>query len=1073
MNKQFVMIGAVAVAATCHAGIKYWDNPGYRAFDVDCYVPGAVWNYDGIRNVGATADHDPNALTWANLGSFGSDNDAVLQKNTSGWPNATADELASGTYGEWTNKGFVFKGNSRFRRTSPGRITVGTSYTIQFLVDADSNNQLGSSGYGALLSVQFDKFALCIKKSDGKLYWRNKMAYNDGSDYSYMDGGTYDYGTAIVDGTANTTALFSGIKAPTSGDGFRQYTSVEGHDEAGYAIGCASGSSYEFTGTMKFLRVYNHALTEDELAWNRVVDERRFFDRAAPLPVTNVVVATSVAGAEGTEPSGCYAVDGRHSFTVIGTVNVDGIDYVCTGYTVETLGEGGWSAPVFHKAALYQPVSFLATDEGCVRLTWQWAKAAGLANLYTVDDYVWDGLEVFYDGICNVGTNLPHSCSATNWVNLGSKGNVNDVFVQRLNAAGTGWETATHLDPVGDRDPGYWTENGFRIDAEGRFRCSSGGFNVGTNYSLQALIDAKASDQVNNNYAYLLGANSSKFALRISAVSGNLLWKYENGSDDYPCLTGGEYDYLTAIMREENKQTLFAGTTEPTSGNGYRTDTSCTFKENGFCLGGYGSGGTANFFVGTFKSFREYNRALTAAEVVQNRAVDNWRYFGIPDVTNVIVQSTVPYLRGDEPDGVYAVDGSHVFTAPASVTAKGITYACDGCIVETWDGSTWVNATSYESCSYTYNTSDGLIRLTWKWRATHGLRTAADYSFDDYSQAGLLWNYDGIRNQGGTDADHDSSATTWKNLGSGGSDYDLAFRSGETTTGEWADDGYIFRGGPRFRGGGKVGPLKNFTFQTLIDADIDSQTASSSQFSYIMNAYDNYFNISLVSSTYDGSAASSFCWKAQGGTFMYFHAEDNKYSFATAMMDYDNKKAMMFPDTTIPTEYHKDGTYGAQRLYWDFSSVTSVSTTGYGLGNRNNNGTEGLVGKIKNFRYYDRVLTEEELVRNRNVDAVRYFGALGVTNVFVVAGGGTQTEAGAYKVEGSWTFSATTVLDKEGVEKPVKGFCVQTLEDGGLSQKTWYDGNSFTYSESDPVYGGKTVYLTWSPRRSGMCIIVR
>jgi hypothetical protein len=71
------------------------------------------------------------------------------------------------------------------------------------------------------------------------------------------------------------------------------------------------------------------------------------------------------------------------------------------------------------------------------------------------------------------------------------------------------------------------------------------------------------------------------------------------------------------------------------------------------------------------------------------------------------------------------------------------------------------------------------------------------FDVDDYVSGAIL-NYDGIRNQGGTDSDHDSSATTWKNLGGSGADYDLAFKSGETTTGEWANDGYIFHGGPRF-----------------------------------------------------------------------------------------------------------------------------------------------------------------------------------------------------------------------------------------------------------------------------------
>ncbi|MBQ6274134.1 MAG: hypothetical protein IJK63_07920, partial [Oscillospiraceae bacterium] len=71
------------------------------------------------------------------------------------------------------------------------------------------------------------------------------------------------------------------------------------------------------------------------------------------------------------------------------------------------------------------------------------------------------------------------------------------------------------------------------------------------------------------------------------------------------------------------------------------------YSDTGFCLGGYGKSGTTDRFVGTLKSFRQYDHALSPAEVAQNRKVDNWRYFGLADVTNVIVQSTVPYRRGE------------------------------------------------------------------------------------------------------------------------------------------------------------------------------------------------------------------------------------------------------------------------------------------------------------------------------------------------------------------------------------------------------------------------------------------
>ncbi len=1060
---------AVAIGSSAHAGIKYWDNPAYRAFDVDCYVSGAVWNFDGIRNDGADQPHSTTATTWKNLGSSGSNNDMfvrLLNQAGNGWYNgaSTTDPLANlGTIngrgtGSWTENGFTFTGDSELR--SKGSIDSGTSYTIQMLVAGSFSEQVYSKPY--LMAVQQTHFAFYGDSENSRLYWgiSNTTGY-----HPFISGDELGYMTAILNGTDNTATFFSGTTIPTSGDGFRQFT-VSGKTDSGYCICGFTGYNGQFKGTMHSYRYYKRVLTEEELAWNRFLDERRFFDRAAPLPVTNAVVVSSVAASA--EPAGTYAVDGHHVFTAPRLATVGNAKYICTGYTLETWDNeaGDWGAPVSHAREL----SCKVEEADRVRITWQWMDGEGIAT-YDVSDYVWTGLEVFYDGICNVGTNQPHSYSATNWVNLGSVGSKNDVFVQRLNAAGSGWETATDLNPVGGRDPGCWAESGFVLKGASRFRCNApGGFSVGKDYSLQMLADAKASDQGTDSYAYLLGANNDKFAFRIDNSNGKLYWRYENNGQNQPLLSGGAYDYMTANMKEDNKQTFFSGTTEPTSGNGYKANTSYAYSDTGFCLGGYGKNDRGNLLVGTLKNFRQYDHALSAADLAQNRKVDNWRYFGIHDVTNVIVQSTVPYLHGNEPDGGYEVDGSHTFTAPGSVTAKGIDYACDGYIVEVWDGSAWTNATPYESTSYTYTsgTSPERVRLTWKWRATHGLRTADDYSFDDYSQAGLLWNYDGIRNQGGTDADHDSTAATWKNLGSGGAAYDLHW-NGATPAGGWTTNGYRFAGGPRFKGDGKIGPLKNFTLQTLIDADIASQTASSSQFSYLMNAYDNHFNLSLISPSYDGSAESSFCWKAQGGTFMYFHAKDNKYGFATAIMDYDAKKAMMFPDTTIPTEYNKDGTYGAQRLYHEFGSVSSVSTTGYGLGNRNNNGTEGLVGTIKSFRYYDRVLTEEEIVRNRNVDAVRYFGELGVTNLVVeVAKGETYAcdpAPGAYFVEGSWTFTAAPT---SGGRQPA-GCRVQ---DWDPENERWtntrsVEALSYTYDASS----GVKQRITWRSLRPLLFIV--
>ena len=113
------------------------------------------------------------------------------------------------------------------------------------------------------------------------------------------------------------------------------------------------------------------------------------------------------------------------------------------------------------------------------------------------------------------------------------------------------------------------------------------------------------------------------------------------------------------------------------------------------------------------------------------------------------------------------------------------------------------------------------------------------------------------------------------------------------------------------------------------------------------------------------------------------------------------------------------------------------------------------------------MLTEEELVRNRNVDSVRYCGALGVTNVLEVANGNEE----AYAVEGSWTFDAPATVAENGQTKKVAGFTTEELVDGVWRNKTWHE-NATTYTY-DASAGGKTIRLTWRGPRPGLVLVIR
>ena len=132
-------------------------------------------------------------------------------------------------------------------------------------------------------------------------------------------------------------------------------------------------------------------------------------------------------------------------------------------------------------------------------------------------------------------------------------------------------------------------------------------------------------------------------------------------------------------------------------------------------------------------------------------------------------------------------------------------------------------------------------------------------------------------------------------------------------------------------------------------------------------------------------------------------------------------------------------------------------------------GSQNLVGTVKTFRYYDRVLTEEELIRNRNVDAVRYFGALAVTNLVVEIEDGSDFDAtpapGAYFVEGGYEFTAAP-----GADTPTRYKHHDWDETLGkwVNPRT-FEGATFNYN-ADEATAAK-MKVTWCKTRAFMLIL--
>ena len=128
--------------------------------------------------------------------------------------------------------------------------------------------------------------------------------------------------------------------------------------------------------------------------------------------------------------------------------------------------------------------------------------------------------------------------------------------------------------------------------------------------------------------------------------------------------------------------------------------------------------------TGDYYALRIYNRALTDAEVAQNRKVDEIRYRdAFANYANLTVVN-MPPAEGVAPtssvaDGEYELTGAWTFTA-APVVVAGATLR-PKYKIETLVGNEWVKTASDWGNSCTITAGDAPVRLTWQWQKQSGL----------------------------------------------------------------------------------------------------------------------------------------------------------------------------------------------------------------------------------------------------------------------------------------------------------------------------------------------------------------
>ena len=1013
------LFAALAAApSAAQAGLRTWEPSDYAAQDA------MLVHLDGIRNAGLSEPHSAAATSWVNLAD--ADCPAVFAFG--------ADDGS-----RWDSDGFYFGGLTLARLASA--TALGTAVTVEVVSDIDTNVLISaySGNYRQWPHIigfeatgdRFDLFYHTTASPKGLCLKRGSTTFKlEGWDGRYAVGLINETKQVLVQNAAPNAATW-GNTGKTGAIGTE--TLLVG--SANVAKDNGINKRY-LTGKIKALRLYNRVLTDPEVAANRAIDEARFFGTP---PVTNAVVATSLAGAEGADASGAYAVDDDgYTFRAAPFAIVGGTTYVCTGCTVETSADGGatWGTTV--QCDGVYAIDVASTD--CKRITWQWAAASGTIGGET-SGYVRSGLELHFDGIRNAGADAAHDASATAWTDLSGNGRHGTLFGNADGSSG-------------------WTDDGFRFNANAVFNTTAA-FSLGTSFTAETLLDVAQSDATRNLqiftmntvtepqpcYLYYQSAGKA-FRLRTQAGTG-IAWGSEPTVGGF---TGGKATYVSAFRDGETdaaaaRAAIVAGATVyPTSWKTGSANAPCTAEIWRF-------GAARNTFTtgdhpmkGAIKSVRLYSRLLSEDECAWNRAIDDYRFFGTgaPVSNAVIVATSIAGLEGREESGLYFADG-WTFAAPdGTVALHGLGWRCAGYQLQTWDAenSCWIAQGVSTSRSYTSPAAGSAsVRLVWLWEPVQGARTAADFAaqgVSEYVRGGLELHFDGIRNAGAAAA-HDASATAWTDLSGNGRDGTLSGNADSSSA--WEDDGFRFNANAVFNTTAAFSLGTSFTAETLLDVAQSDATRNLQIFT--MNTVTEPQPCYL----YYQSAGKAFRLRTQAGTGIAWGSEPTvggftggKATYVSAFRDGETdaaaaRAAIVAGATVYPTSW-KTGSANAPCTaeIWRFGAARNTFTTG----------DHPMKGAIKSVRLYSRLLSEDECAWNRAIDSARYFGALAATNIVVAAGDYSGLdEDTAYQVFGSATFAAVTAADGSSANF-VK---VQTLQpDGRWGDSVRLDADSYTYT---------------------------
>ena len=571
----------------------------------------------------------------------------------------------------------------------------------------------------------------------------------------------------------------------------------------------------------------------------------------------------------------------------------------------------------------------------CLAATISLAAQFAVAQTYTASSYVQDGLVGQWDGIENVGINLPHDPTTNYWVDLTGQSGDFALFT----------------------DVASFTDNGLRKNAQGV---------MATNVTSTARSDVRTIEVVVSGapasgwvHAFLITKDQTVSFANGRTTEGHREYFFDYSNYGWRTLQKPTQETITVIYESSSKAKSFRQNGASPTGSKVTNNWGSPNGSSAMHIGGrtgYTAGGDYKTYGYTIHAVRLYTRALSEAEIMQNATIDQIRFFGAP--AEIMPSSSKYAITATAGVGGMVV-ADDVNAAP-NATAKNAVSFSDGVYpialraipLQGWKFSGW---TGDFSCVTEGSASTPVIVMSSGCGRTYHATFERDLDNPEISYVtnGLVGRWDGIENAGA--GIHNTSTNSWVDLSGRGGDFIV-----NASAASFKETGLA-----------KIASGAAAT-NVLIHSDVLTIESAVSKV--------NLDSGKWLSAAFLG-ANQTMSFRNLGGGKREFFFDDRNFAWEMPVCDTELTMSVTYANVDgKPRCQHfyyngaePTGERGSNERYWTGDAHVYTSIGGR-IAFQNSGDTTATNYTINALRFYNRVLDAGEIAYNSAVDRLRFRG---------------------------------------------------------------------------------------------------